>query len=574
MDGMSFKGTRTQYSLRSRAERLIAAGRVVMAVFFLLATWLDPSQPLQHADTAHTILLWYLVYAVVLAAALWSWDILGNRSKLITHALDLTVFSFLMAITEGPSSPFFVYFIFLLICATVRWHWKGTLWTAVIAISTVLFMTWYPSNLFNDPNFEMNRFIIRVAHLAVVAMLLGYMGAHEHNLRSRLSRLAAWPHSVPPELRQFLQEMLEHSAAILDAPRMLVIWEEKEEPLLHSALWYAGGFSYQREPYASSRSLVAEPLLNMAFFCSDARKPQPTVVRKATGGLQRWRGAPLTERLQKHFSIGSVLSVPLSGEHHEGYIMALDKARLTSDDLALGNIIAHEATTRLDHFFLLQQLQEAAVAKERVRLARDLHDGLLQSLAGAALQLQTVPTLIKEDPRTAMQRLAEIQQLITAEQRDLRSHIRHLKPSVEGVPENVADLAERVAELAERVKRHWGIRVDLRKDSLGQGISGTLAQEIYFIVHESLINAARHAAASTVQVALSTDSNQVHITVADNGRGFPFHGSFVLDDLIRRNLGPLTLKERISALGGSLVIDSGDKGTKLDISLPLKEWRG
>jgi len=574
MDGMSFTGSRTQYSLRSRAERLISAGRLVLAVFFLLAIWLDPTQPIQHAKTVHTILLGYLGYALVLAAALWNWDVLGTRSKIITHILDLVIFSFLMDITEGPASPFFVYFVFLLVCATVRWQWQGTLWTAVVAISAVLFMAWYPENRLSDPQFEMNRFIIRVAYLAVVAVLLGYMGAHEHNLRSRLSKLAAWPHSFPAEFQPFLREILEHSAEILCAPRMLVIWEEKEEPVLHSALWSSGEFTYLREPFSSTESLVAEPLIDGAFFCSDTRKPRPTMVNKSPGGLQRWQGAPLRERIQERFDIGAVLSVPLRGEHYEGYLMALDMTRMTSDDLALGNIIAHEATTRLDHFFLLQKLRNAAVSEERVCLARDLHDGLLQSLAGAALQLQTVHRLIKDDPQAAMQRLLEIQQLIAAEQRDLRSHILHLRPSTEGAQAIVADLGERLAELAERMKRHRGLRVDLRKDGLGPGISGILAQEIYFIAHESLINAARHAAASAVQIELSTNNNEVHIVVADNGKGFPFHGSFVLEDLIRRNLGPVTIKERVSALGGNLSIESGNTGTKLEISLPLTEYRG
>lgn len=571
MDRLGFTGAPTQYSLRSRAERLIAAGRVVLAVFFLFAVWLDPTQPEHFAEATHSILLLYLGYALILLVVLWNWDIFGNRSKIVTHIFDLAIFSFIMLITEGPTSPFFAYFVFLLINATVRWQWRGTLWTALAALSAVTFTAWYPVNLFRDPQFEMNRFVIRLSYLSVIAVLLGYMGAHEYTLRSRFKKLAAWPHAIPIELRKFLHEMLEHAADILDAPRMLLIWEEKEEPVLHSALFDSGTFSYQREPFRSAESLVAAPLLNKAFFCSDARMPSPVVLRKTTGILQRWRGIPLSEDVQERFSIGSVLCIPLRGENHEGYLMALDKSSLTSDDLALGEIIAHEATTRLDHFFLLQQLQDTAATEERIRLARDLHDGLLQSLAGSALQLQSIHRLMQDDPRTAMHRLEEVQQLIAAEQRDLRSHIMSLKPSTEEVPATDPGLPVRLEELAKRMKRHHGLIVELKADGIVPDIPSPLAQEIYFLVHESLVNAARHAAASSVQAQISTEDDKVRISVFDNGRGFPFHGCFVLEELLAKNIGPFTIKERVNALGGSLCIDSGPSGTKIDICLPLRK---
>ena len=63
---------------------------------------------------------------------------------------------------------------------------------------------------------------------------------------------------------------------------------------------------------------------------------------------------------------------------------------MDSDDLVLGAIVARQTASQMDQFYLLKQLQQTAAMEERVRLARDLHDGLLQSLTAAALQLQTV----------------------------------------------------------------------------------------------------------------------------------------------------------------------------------------
>jgi signal transduction histidine kinase len=278
--------------------------------------------------------------------------------------------------------------------------------------------------------------------------------------------------------------------------------------------------------------------------------------------------------LRERFDIGAVLSLSLQGKELEGRLLALDKPDLTSDDLLLGGIVARQVLTRLEHFFLLRQLQQAAASEERIRLARDLHDGLLQSLTGMALQLETVQRLLERDPDTARRRLLEIQRLIESEQRDLRSHIRELKPSPPNPAEMDSELALRLEGLAERVERHWGLRVEVNVGRLEPRIPRGLSQEIYFIVHESLINAARHADASAVRAELAVEDNGVRIMVVDDGRGFAFRGRYDHADLTRMDLGPVTLKERVASLGGSLAIDSSDTGTRLEIALPLAENGG
>src|SRR5207247_10314028 len=102
------------------------------------------------------------------------------------------------------------------------------------------------------------------------------------------------------------------------------------------------------------------------------------------------------------------------------------KPGMTSNDLVLGEIIARQMAARMDHFYLVQRLHQAASLEERLRLARDLHDGLLQSLTAAALQLEAVRGLLAEKPEMARDCLLEVQRLIAAEQRDLRAIVREL----------------------------------------------------------------------------------------------------------------------------------------------------
>ena len=122
-------------------------------------------------------------YAIVLAVVLWRLDTTWAHLSVVIHAVDLTVFALLMFFTKGPASPFFVYFIFSLVCATLRWQWRGKMYTAAIALGIVMVMAVYPVNLLSDPEFEIDRFIIRIGYLPFVAILLGYMGAYKRQLR-------------------------------------------------------------------------------------------------------------------------------------------------------------------------------------------------------------------------------------------------------------------------------------------------------------------------------------------------------------------------------------------------------
>ena len=564
----------TNHSLPSQAERLISAVRVILAAFALFAIWLDPSEPARHAVTTYSLLAGYLFYAVVLALTAWHADVNWTHPALVVHAVDLLIFTVFMFLTTGHASPFFAFFIFSLVCATLRWQMRGTIYTVIIAIGVVIVVTVYQAVLLNDPEFELDCFVIRIGYLLVVAIMLGYMGAYEQKRHGEISRLAAWPRMISEEISPLVRETLRHASGILAAPRMLATWEEGEEPLLHVALWSEGEFRYTREPPDVFGSLVAERLAETDFLCPDSRAPAPSVLHAAPAGFQRWQGLPLHPELQRRFSMKTVLSFALRGESVTGRMFAIDKARLNPDDLIFGRIVAREVSNDLVHFHLLKRLRQTAATEERIRLARDLHDGLLQSLTGAALQLETVRQLMEKDPQTAQQRLLDIQNLLSAEQQNLRSHIRQLKPPYPDLTESDVDLAGRLKELTERIDRQWGPHVTLKVELDRNRFPWGLANEIYFIVHEALINAARHAKATTLHAEIKSDRNRIHIAVFDNGCGFPFRGCHDLAALTEMNLGPVILRERVASLGGGLILVSDESGTRLGITIPIVRKEG
>jgi signal transduction histidine kinase len=88
-------------------------------------------------------------------------------------------------------------------------------------------------------------------------------------------------------------------------------------------------------------------------------------------------------------------------------------------------------------------------------------------------------------------------------------------------------------------------------------------------VREGLVNAARHGAASAARVRIEHGQpDSLNLSIADNGRGFAFVGCYDTEELVRRDLGPKTLRERILALHGSLTLQSGPGGAELRMVLP------
>jgi PAS domain S-box-containing protein len=217
----------------------------------------------------------------------------------------------------------------------------------------------------------------------------------------------------------------------------------------------------------------------------------------------------------------------------------------------------------------LQRLQHLAATRERTRLARDLHDSVLQSLAVAGLNLEAAIQGLKVDPEVAREQLRGVQDLIVREQRELRSFIEELKLATLVPGEIDFKFGYLLQQLAKTVEQQWHLRVELKMDGFDAEVPAVLAREIYQIIREGLINAARHSHASVVEVDLQADDQIVRVTVSDNGRGFPFRGHYDDAALTSTGLGPAIIKSRVASLGGTLNIDSSESGARLEVTLPL-----
>ena len=129
-----------------RVNRLISLGRAALAVVALIATRLDPT----HTDERlYALLNGYTFYALAVAALHWAGRLASPALGLVTHLLDLLVFAALLYLTDGATSPFFPLLIFALLAATLRWRWRGAMWTTLLLLAFYVSMglSAYPSAL-------------------------------------------------------------------------------------------------------------------------------------------------------------------------------------------------------------------------------------------------------------------------------------------------------------------------------------------------------------------------------------------------------------------------------------------
>jgi signal transduction histidine kinase len=211
----------------------------------------------------------------------------------------------------------------------------------------------------------------------------------------------------------------------------------------------------------------------------------------------------------------------------------------------------------------LQELSAKLVRaqeEERRALSRELHDEIGQSFSAVLLEAENLLDLGPESE--VRMHLESIRTVAEKGMNEIRNMALLLRPSMLDDFGLVPALDWQARETGKRS----GMRVQVTSE-----LADELPEEhktcIYRVVQEALNNCARHAQASTVQVAVRGETGRIVLSVQDDGSGF--------DPQRVRGLGLLGMEERVRHLGGSFAIDShAGRGTRLDITLPIAIWNG
>lgn len=556
-----------RHSARARAERVVATARLAFALFAFFALQPLPLEQLVSNGRALFGALYLFFAGLALVASfrrihdLPAWTI-------ASHAVDVVFFSTQLFLPPHEALPRFVAVLFPVIAAVSIFQWRQALITCVAVGAAFIAASAYSADVPDAGSLD--AMVVGGASFVILIAILLFDRSREEKLEREISSLSTWPLEVGETVP--VREILTRAGSVLKAPRLIMAWEEPDEPWLHIAWNHRDEFQWIRESPAKYDPLVVDQLSGKSFIAREL--PSASSVVYLTE--QRYREVkldPIDSRFKRDYAITDVLTLHLEGSTFSGHLFVVDSARrLTPDDLIFGEVVATFAASRLDHYYLLQRAQQLAIGQERIRLSRDLHDGVLQSLTGAALQLEAARTLIESDPEEARRRLTDIQKVLAADQRELRAFVRHLRPSAASI-DSEARLTTRLATLTDRFRQQWGVKVSLDTSGMMHLVSQPLRHEIYSIVNEAVANAAKHAGALRVDVRISATADQVQIEVRDDGSGFPFTGRHDLASLNQTRRGPVSLKERITSLNGDLVIDSSPAGSQLQITIPLS-WVG
>lgn len=220
------------------------------------------------------------------------------------------------------------------------------------------------------------------------------------------------------------------------------------------------------------------------------------------------------------------------------------------------NSMAHELEDTL------RQRQEMAVSEERNRLARELHDSAKQQALAASFQLATANILLEKKPQAARQHLLEAESLVNSVRVELANLIHELRPA----NMELSDMLESIRTYTLDWSQQSGIPIETSLQEC-EGLSPETLQEIYRILQEALANAARHSAATQVQVKLTCDSQSATLAVVDDGKGFNTGET-------HPGLGQHSMRERTEMLGGEFsIMSQPGQGTKVEASFPITNER-
>jgi signal transduction histidine kinase len=286
----------------------------------------------------------------------------------------------------------------------------------------------------------------------------------------------------------------------------------------------------------------------------------------------RFEGWPAAHPRMSHF-----LGVPVrDGDRILGIIFAADKIPaaaagrgFTERDEEILSLFAAHAAIALTNARLYERSRELSVMEERSRLARDLHDAVTQKLFSIRAHARAAAVLAGRTPFDPDRVRAEIE-VIGALGAEAHAELRAVIDGLAPPDLEAAGLADSLRRYAVLAGRAYGIPVAFTAaevPSLGPSAEAAL----YRVAQEALRNALRHSGASKVSVRLSRTPRRVRLDISDDGHGF-------VAEVPSGGVGLASMRERASAVGGTLSIRSGESGTLVRMTVPVmtggEPWPG
>lgn len=549
------------YSLvleRRSAELQQAVIRVLLSVITCLVLtkhYLDLTAVAQDSFTAIHVLVVSVVF-LLYSVAIWVFEMwLPSHLKvtMITASItDIVLITVLMHMTLYTEIPFYIWYIFYVVNISSKYGWQY----AIMALSASIVSFSWVLGLYSSAAFS--PFALgSIGYLLVLAFMFGQISERQltyqaflavvNEFRAELSGIAT--------SREIMAHVLERTKGLLKVEHAFFLpahggADASQAPGLRSQGSDSAILATFREgggPWNVEEVLREQRPIMSNRIPKEIRQTNPS---QAWSRLQNVAAAPMMVR-----------TVPVGVL----YVVNRRDKGLSKTDLLLLEVIATQIAPVIENALLWERLREAAAAEERLRIARDLHDSVLQTLAAINIHVERCRILINKDAGRAREGLEKIHEISThglAEVRTYLSELRMVGPEPEKFEASVRKMCEEV------VSRN-NLSVNVQIDVLNESLSPLLSSVAFQVLRELVNNAVMHSGGSSLDVSIETVEDILQVQVHDDGPGFSVESTRA-KKATTGHLGLVGVEERIRAVKGRFELRSEPgEGTLATVKLPL-----
>ncbi len=546
-------------------NRIIAMMRLVLAASALAITYIDPSQPDRFVVGTYSALSLYTLYSIALYVVNLRNSSLAPRIQQWAHWLDVAWYVLLISLSNGTSSIYFFGFFFAILVASFRWGFAAGF--RVTIASVVLFSTIGVLTAPGGEAFELNRSLVRPVYLLALGYMMAYWGGYEIRLKRRLELLKEVGALSNPRFGadRMIGLLLERLRAFYNADACLVISSDPagEEYQLRRASREDGESAMRPTPMPAELAQQLLALPNDIALVYSAKPRNPGRRRGAQHAVdirtrERWDADPaVVAPISAMLEADAFITVPIRyrGEPPARLYLTASRDVFDEHDIDLVLQVFEHVTPVIDNIRLVDRLASDAAEQERQRIARDLHDSVIQPYIGLQMGLASVRGKYERGASDIAADLDRLSALTNDGIAELRGYVRGLKSG----GEREGTLHESIKRFASKFGTATGIAVDVEAKG-DVRCNDRLGAEVFQMVAEALSNIRRHTQAAHATVELSRANGHLVLRVENEGSPGTPHKPFT----------PRSITERATALGGRAVVEPRpDSGTAIVVEIPL-----
>lgn len=550
--------------------RLISTLRLILAATALLVLFIDPSEPGRYVNATYVVLALYTIYsALVLIVSFRRSDLIPTQYM---HWIDMVWYLALIALSNGTSSIFFNFFFFAILVASFGWGYMAGL--RLTLVSTVLFTVVGVLTALQEPAFELNRLMLRPIQLVILGFLISRWGGFRINLRNRLQLLRDVTLFSNPRfgIDRTINAVLESLRAFYDADGALLLFPAKDGDESYQIYRIRRGSQVNG---ASPATITAEAA---ALFLLPS--PYHAVIHNKDGQGQTLyfdlntrhflpADSAMSDRVAGALETSNYLSVPV--HHHDEPIGRLyvcgGPHRFDNSAVDFVLELMNHITPLLENIRLVDTLASDAAEQERQRIARDIHDSVIQPYVGLQLGIAALAQKLRGGNTEILDNVEELLNLTNQELIEMRRYVWGLRAG----EERRDVLLPAIQRFVTRFASVTGINVDVKTRGKVE-VNDRLAAELFQIVAEGLSNVRRHALCNEARVEIACEAGKFLLEIKN--RRPEGNGSPSLNGESQNGKQPLftprSIAERAAMLGGHTRVSIDDNNyTVVAVAIPL-----